>query len=212
MGQILKIGFPPFIESMGRSLAFWVFAILVAAYGTTVVASYGISMRIFELGIVFAVGLELGASAIVGQNLGAGKPDRAEASARKAALLALAIAVTLSTVEMIFGRHILQAFGKSAEVKAKGAEVLRYFAVSLPFNATAIALSSAFYGSGNTLPPMIAGLVSAWAVNIPLSAVCVHVLHLRATAMWLVMILSNVLLLAMLVVWFRSGKWRHRKV
>jgi putative MATE family efflux protein len=211
MAQILKIGLPPFFESLSRSLALWVFAILVAAYGTTVVAAYGVSTRIVELGIVFAVGLELGASAIVGQNLGAGKPERAGASARKAAFLALGISAAISAAEIIFGREIMQVFGKSAEVKAQGVEVLRYFAVNQPLYATAIGLSSAFYGSGKTWPPMVAGLASAWAVNIPLSALCVHAFHLPVVAMWLVMIMSNCLLLAMLVGWFRSGAWRHGK-
>ena len=212
MAQILRIGLPPFVESLGRSLAFWVFAIFVAVYGTATVASYGIASRLVELGIVFAVGLELGASAIVGQNLGAGKPERAEASARKASLIAFAIAVTITVAEIAFAPQIMEVFGRSAEVKMKGAAVLRYFALTQPFYAAAIALSSAFYGSGNTWPPMAGGLVSAWAVNIPVCALWVYVFHLNVTAIWLTMILSNILLFVMLVGWFRSGKWKHRKV
>jgi putative MATE family efflux protein len=209
MAQILKIGLPPFVESVARSVAYWVFAIFVAVYGTTTVAAYGITTRIIELGVVFAVGLELGASAIVGQNLGAKQPERAEASARKAALLALGVVATISTLEIVFGHEIMGVFGRSAEVQSKGAGILVFFAVGQPFTATAIALSSAFYGSGKTLPPMIAALVSAWVVQIPLAALCVHVFHLGVTAIWLVMILANVLLLAMLVAWFRRGRWKH---
>jgi putative MATE family efflux protein len=212
MLQIARIGFPPFIESVARSMAFWLFAIFVAFYGTTIVASYGICMRIIEFGIVFAVGLELGASAIVGQNIGAGKPDRAERTARNAALLALGISVTISLAEIAFGQQIMDLFGKSQEVKIKGAEVLLYFAISQPFMAISIALSSAFYGSGNTWPPTIAGLVSSWAFQIPLTAVLVYVLGYQANAMWLVMIMANMLLLAMLTVWFRLGRWKEREV
>ncbi len=210
--RILEVGFPPFIESIARSVAFWLFAIFVAVYGTLIVASYGICMRIFELGIVFAVGLELGASAIVGQNIGAGKPDRAEASARKAALVALGLAVTLSVVEILFGQQIMQVFGKSQEVKTKGAEVLMYFAISQPFAATAIALSSAFYGSGHTWPPMLTGLLTSWAFQIPLTAILVYVLGYGTTAMWAVMILANIMYLGMLLVWFKRGTWKEREV
>jgi putative MATE family efflux protein len=212
IAQILKIGFPPFIESIARSVSFWLFAIFVATYGTLVVASYGICIRIIEFGIVFAVGLELGASAIVGQNLGAGKPRRAELTARKAALLGLGISLAISAVELVFRQQIMSLFGKSAEVKAKGAEVLAYFAASQPFIATAIALSSAFYGSGNTWPPTIAGLLTSWAFQIPLSAVFVYVLRLEVNAMWIVMILAHAFYLAMLMVWFRIGHWKVRTV
>ena len=212
MYQILKIGFPPFIESVARSVAFWLFAIFVATYGTVVVASYGICVRIMEFGIVFAVGLELGASAIVGQNMGAQKLNRAEATARNAALLALGISVTISTVEIIFGQQIMQVFGKSPEVKIRGAEVLMYFAIGQPFVSTAIALSSAFYGSGNTWPPTISGLLTSWAFQIPLTAVFVYIMGYSATPMWIVMILGHALYLALLVVWFRLGRWKAREV
>ncbi len=212
MTRILKIGFPPFIESIARSIAFWLLAIFVAVYGTVIVASYGICMRIVEFGIVFAVGLELGASAIVGQNIGAGNPKRAEATAGKAALLALAIALALSVVEILFGQQIMQVFGKSQEVKTIGAGVLMYFAVGQPFVATAIALSSAFYGSGNTWPPTITGLLTSWVFQIPLTAVLVYVLKYTPNAMWTVMIFSHVIYLGMLLLWFRRGRWKEREV
>ena len=212
MLQILRIGFPPFIESVARSVAFWLFAIFVAFYGTVIVASYGIGMRIIEVGIVFAVGLELGASAIVGQNIGAKKPDRAESTARNAALLALGLAVALSLGEIIFGEQIMNLFGRSDEVKVKGAEVLVYFAISQPFMATSIALSSAFYGSGNTWPPTITGLLSSWAIQIPATAIAVYLLGLGPNVMWIIMILANSIYLVVLLVWFMRGKWKYRKV
>ncbi|MGD9140160.1 MAG: MATE family efflux transporter [bacterium] len=212
MSRILQIGFPPFIESVARSLAHWVFAIFVAVFGTLIVASYGICMRIIEFGIVFAVGLELGASAIVGQNLGAHKPDRAEASARNAAFLALAIAVTLSVIEVLFAEEIMMLFGRSDEVRVMGAHVLRYFAVAQPLIATSIALSSAFYGSGKTWPPTIGELVATWAFQIPVAALLIYTLGRGADSMWTAVILSKTLFFSILVLWYRKGTWKEEKV
>lgn len=212
MRRILEIGFPPFIESIARSLAHWVFAIFVAVFGTVTVASYGICARIIEFGIVFAVGLELGASAIVGQSLGAGKPDRAEASARNAAFLALAISLTLSALEIIFAERIMMSFGKSEEVRIAGAHVLRYFAVAQPLIATSIALSAAFYGSGKTWPPTIGELVATWALQIPVVAVLIYGLGHGADSMWTTVILSKALYFCILIVWFRRGSWKEESV
>ena len=212
MWQIMKIGFPPFLEAVARSVAFWLIAIFVASYGTTIVASYGICMRIIEFGIVFAVGLELGASAIVGQSLGAGKPRRAYSTARNAALLALGIAVCLSVGEAIFAGPIMGIFGKSPEVQTVGAGVLLYFVMAQPFVAVAIALSSAFFGSGNTWPPTITGLLTHWVIWVPASAISVYVIKLPPNALWLIMIFQHIVYLAMLLVWFRMGKWTERKV
>jgi putative MATE family efflux protein len=212
MRRILAVGFPPFIEAIARSVSFWLLAMFVAHYGTLIVASYGICMTIIEFGIVFAVGLELGASAIVGQNLGAGKVDRAEHTARNAALLALGLASALSVVEILFGNQVMQLFGKSPEVTRKGAEVLMYFAVGQPFVATAIALSSSFFGSGNTWPPTITGLLTSWAFQVPLTAIFVYVLHLPPEPIWMVFIATHAIYLGMLVIWFKRGKWKGREV
>jgi putative MATE family efflux protein len=208
VGRILKIGFPPFLESIARSVAVWLLAVFVAHYGTVIVASYGITSRIVQFGILFAVGLELGGSAIIGQNLGAGKPERAEKTARKAALLALGISLALSILEIGFARQIMGVFGRSPEVQAIGADVLLYFAVGQPFIATAIGLSSAFYGSGNTWPPTIAGLLTSWVFQIPLSAVLVYVLGVDVRAMWIVWIVTHVIYLVVLWIWFGRGKWK----
>lgn len=212
MTTILKIGFPPFLEHIARSVSMWLIAVFVAYYGTIIVASYGISMRIIELGIVFAVGLELGSSAIVGQSMGAGKIDRAAATSRKAALVALGIALSLSVVEIVFARDIMGLFGKSEAVQEMGARVLVYFAIGQPFVATAIALSSAFFGSGNTWPPTITGLLTAWVFQIPLTAVLVYILDKPAWAIWVVMILTHAIYMGLLVVWFRQGRWKHKRV
>jgi len=210
--KIVEIGFPPFVEGVARSVAFWLLAIFVATYGTLIVASYGICTRIIEFGIIFAVGLEMGSSAIIGQSLGAGKPERAESTARKSALLALAVALVLSAIELGFGKEIMQVFGKSAEVKTKGAEVLAYFAISQPFVAVAIGLSSAFYGSGNTWPPTISGLLTSWLFQIPLTAVFVYLVKYPPEAMWTVMIAANIIHLSILGYWFKRGRWKLRKV
>jgi putative MATE family efflux protein len=212
MSRILRIGFPPFIESVARSLAHWVFAIFVAVFGTVIVASFGICMRIIEFGIVFAVGLELGASAIVGQSLGAHKPDRAEASARNAAFLALGIALTLSVIEIIFAEEIMMVFGKSDEVRVVGAHVLRYFAVAQPLIATSIALSAAFYGSGKTWPPTVGELVATWGFQIPVAALLIYALGHGADSMWMVVIMGKALYFCILMIWFRRGTWKEEQV
>ncbi len=212
MYRILSIGFPPFIESVARSVAYWVFSICVAVYGTVVVASYGICMRLMEFGIVFAVGLELGSSAIIGQSLGAGKPDRAEATAKKAAFLALTISAAISSGEIIFGKTIMGLFGKSEEIIETGWRVLVFLAFGQPLSSSAIALSSAFYGSGNTWPPTVAGLLTSWIFQIPVTAASVYLLRFPVEAVWITNVVTNAIYLTILIFLFRKGNWKKRLV
>ena len=110
MLQILGIGGPAGLNSIMRSMAHWFVTTLVATFGTVVVASYGLALRIMELGILFGVGLNLGVSAMVGQNLGANKKDRAHEAVVKATLLVMGITAVLGAVEFGFARQILGFF------------------------------------------------------------------------------------------------------
>jgi len=141
MSQIMKIGLPAGLNGLMRSVAHWYVTTLVATFGTLVVAAYGFSIRIMELGILFGVGLELGASAIVGQNLGAKKKDRAHEAVVKATLLVMVLTGVLAVFEVIFARQILGLFTTDAAVIATGIPLVRLLVIAQVMIAMHIAVS-----------------------------------------------------------------------
>jgi len=212
MLQILKIGMPAGLNGLLRSGAHWLVTTLVATFGTIVVAAFGFSMRIMELGILFGVGLELGASAIVGQNLGAGKKDRAHEAVIKSTFLVLALCGILAVIEIGFTREILGLFTDDPEVLASGVPLLRLMAVAQVLIAMHIVLGAAFYGSGNTWPPTVIAAVIEWGIQIPLILIVIHVLKMSEVGVWYTFLIASVVEVILTYIWFRRGKWKDRVV
>lgn len=212
MLEILTIGLPAGINGLLRSLAHWFVATLVATFGTVVVAAYGLSLRIMELGILFAVGLELGSGAIVGQNLGAKKKDRAHEAVVKATLLVLLITGTLAAVEVTFARQILGVFTNDPSVVAAGLPLIRLMSIAMVMIAMHIVMSSAFYGSGNTWPPTVIAAIIEWGVQIPLILLAIHVLGTTELGVWWSMFIAATIEVVLTFFWFQKGHWKHKIV
>ena len=212
MGQIMKIGLPAGLNGLMRSVAHWYVTTLVATFGTLVVAAYGFSIRIMELGILFGVGLELGASAIVGQNLGANKKERAHEAVVKATLLVMVLTGILALFEFIFAEQILGLFTNDPAVVATGITLVRLLVIAQVMIAMHIVLSSAFYGSGNTWPPTVIAGIIEWGVQIPLILLAIHVLHTSETGVWWSMFIAASIEVVLTFLWFQKGHWQHKKV
>jgi putative MATE family efflux protein len=212
MLQILGIGGPAGLNSILRSMAHWFVTTLVATFGTVVVAAYGFAGRIMELGILFGVGLNLGVSAMVGQNLGANKKDRAHEAVVKATLLVMGITAALGAVEFAFARAIIGFFTQDAEVIATGVILVRLLAVAQIWIAMHITMSAAFWGSGDTWPPTIIAGVVEWGVQIPLILLAIHVLRATELGVWWAMFAASCVEILMTFVWFQRGHWKHRVV
>jgi putative MATE family efflux protein len=212
MLQILGIGGPAGLNSIMRSMAHWFVTTLVATFGTVVVAAYGFAGRIMEIGILFGVGLNLGVSAMVGQNLGANKKDRAHEAVVKATWLVMGITAVLGAFEFVFARQIIGFFTPDAEVIATGVLLVRLLAAAQIWIAMHITMSAAFWGSGDTWPPTIIAGVVEWGVQIPLILLAIHVLRTTETGVWWAMFAASCVEILMTFVWFRRGHWKHRQV
>lgn len=212
MLEVLGIGAPAGINGLLRSLSHWFVATLIATFGTVIVAAYGIAVRVMDLGILFGVGLELGSSAIVGQNLGAKQKERAHEAVVKATLLVLVLAGALGAIEFAFARGIIGVFTKDAGVVQAGSLLLRFFAVVQVFIAMHIVLSSAFWGSGDTWPPTFIAAAVEWGIQIPLILAAIHVWKTSEIGVWWAMVAATAVEVSLTYVWFRRGRWKDRVV
>ncbi len=212
MLEILRIGLPAGLNGLLRSLAHWYVATLVATFGTVVIAAYGLSLRIMELGILFAVGLELGIGTVVGQNLGANQKDRAHEAVVKATLLVLALTGVLGLLEIGFSEEILGLFSSDPVVVSTGIPLIRLMAVAQVMIAMHIVMSSAFFGSGNTWPPTVIAAITEWVIQVPLVLGAIHLLHTNQTGVWWAMFIAACVEVLMTFIWFQKGHWKHQKV
>jgi len=212
MGQMLNIGFPSGISSVSFSLARAVVMSMIAAFGAEVIAVYGMAQRVTALGIMVVVGMGLGLSALVGQNLGAGKPERARQTADAATLFCGLALTVFAAATILFARPIARAFFDAPALIEQGVVILRIFSLNLPFVGFMISMEMAITGAGQTRWPMFFSILASWILQVPLILLVTRALHLGPTAVWWSMVAAEVIALGLFFIYYRRYRWLQTKV
>jgi len=209
-GRILKLGIPASIEGTGRALSINLLLFIVGLFPTTVVAAFGIGTRVFSVIFLPAIAVARGVETMSGQNIGAGKPDRAAATSRFAARAMVVILLVASVVVWTFAAPIVGVFTTDPGVVDAGATFLRYVAFSFPFIGITRAYGGGFRGAGKTLTAAVIALSSLWVVRLPIAWVASQPvgLNLGPPGIWLSFAVSNAVGALLAYVWYRRGTWR----
>lgn len=206
--RILSVAIPNSIQSGLRSGTFLVMMTLVAAYGTAAISGYGIAERLELIALMPGFAIATATAVIVGQNLGAQKPERAEEGVKLSLLLYGAIMLLVSLCYYFFAEQLLWFFDPSGESELVGAS---YFHAVAPFYlimSVSIILSFAMNGAGDTKKPMYATLISMVLVQIPLAYVLQRWFGLGLDGIWIAIIVGIVLQAAILWAMYHEGGWK----
>lgn len=212
MRRIMRVAVPNMIQSGVRSVSYLVMYIIIASYGTLALSAFGIVSRIEMFALMPGFGLATAAAVMVGQNLGAGNPDRSEASTWKALKLYGAFMVVISVLFIIFGVRFAEFFDPTGLSNAYAGS---YFLIVSPFYvmiAVAIVLSFALNGAGDTKKPMYATVISYFLVQVPLALIIPELTGTGIAGVWFSMAIGIIVQTAALFLMFRSGKWRDIKI
>lgn len=209
VGAIVRVGLPTAATGAFFSLIYVALTRTTTQFGTPALAALGIGHRVESWLYMVGVGFGAATAAIVGQNLGAGRPDRAA----RAGWISVAFCTVLGTVTglaaWVWAEPIAGWFSTDAAVIAEGARYLRIAAVAQVFLCMEVVLEGALGGAGDTLPPMLASSTLT-AARIPLAAWAAP--HYGVAGIWWVLTLTAVArALAMVALW-RSGRWQHKSV
>ncbi|MBA3975924.1 MAG: MATE family efflux transporter [Candidatus Solibacter sp.] len=193
--------------------ASWVALVrIIAISGAEALAGYTIAVRIIVFALLPSWGLSNAAATLVGQNLGARRPDRAESSVWRTGLYNVVFLASVGIVFVIAPAPVLRLFTSDAAVIAHGVECLRIISYGYPFYAFGMVLVQAFNGAGDTVTPTWLNLGAYWLFQIPLAWSLSQPLGLGATgAFWAVPAAESLLTLAALY-FFRKGHWKLRKI
>ncbi len=189
--------------------ASWIFLMmLIADYGTETVNGYGIAIRIVMFTFLPAWGIANAGATLIGQNLGAGLPERAETSVYRAAFLNMAFLFIVSIIYAIWAELFIRIFNQNEAVVAIGIECLRIFCVSYAIFAFGMVIMQAFGGAGDTRTPTFINFVSFWLIQIPLAYFLAKSLHWEATGAYWALVISEFFWVGLAVYIFRKGKWK----
>lgn len=211
--KMFRLGFPASMEQSARALALTVMTFLVASFGTTIVAAYGIGSRMFSFALIPALGLSLATSTLVGQNMGAGKIERAEKISKISALIGFIFLTLIGVIMFILAKEISAFFvPNEKEVISISASLIRILALAFGFMGVEQVLIGAFRGSGNTFVSMILVMISYWVLRFPLAYVLSKHTSLSYSGIWWSFPITNVAAALIALIWFLRGTWKNKKL
>jgi MATE family, multidrug efflux pump len=185
---------------------------IVSVFGSTAVAGYTIAIRVVIFALLPCWGISNAAATLVGQNLGAEKPDRAEKSVwitSKANMLFMGI---ISIALIVFPRTFIQLFIDDGLVVASGAVALRIVSLGFIAYGLGMVMVQALNGAGDTATPTKINLFCFWLLEIPLAYLLAIKLHVGETGVFYAIIIAETIMALCALAAFKRGKWKQKKV
>lgn len=210
--EIMNIGLPSAGEQLVRNSGTFVFSMLVAGMGPIAIAANQIISKAMSISFQPGVGFGLASTTLIGQNLGAQQPERAEQSGYEACKMA---AIFMSTVGLcfFFFSHQIAGFFTSdpAVIKAVG-DNLKIMAISQPFMAYVMAMAGALRGAGDTKFVMMVTIIGTWGNRILVAWFLGVFLGLGLRGVWIAMLIDNLTRAAAMIIRYRAGGWKTIKI
>ncbi len=185
---------------------------ILATFGSTVLAGYVISIRIVIFVILPSWGLSNAAATLVGQNLGARKPERAERAVWLTGMWNTMFMAVVTVVLLIFAPEIIRVFTSDSEVSSLGIQSLRIISCGYVFYAWGMVMMQAFNGAGDTATPTWINFFCFWLFQIPLAYVLAKPLGVGPAGVFISIAVSYSLSAFVGIVLFRRGKWKQKTV
>lgn len=212
MSSLVKIAAPAVLQFTIATASWSALVRVVAGFGSEAIAGYVIGLRVIMFALLPAVGLSNAAATLVGQNLGAGKPERAESSVWKAAFVNAAVLGAVSLIFLFFSHAIVGIFTDEPQVLAYGTDCLHIVAYGFVFYAFGMVLESSFNGAGDTWTPTYLNLFIFWLFEIPLAYLLAYRFGFDVNGVfWAITIAFSVLAIVSALL-FKRGKWKTKTV
>ncbi len=185
---------------------------IIAIFGSTALAGYTIAIRIIIFVLLPSWGLSNAAATLVGQNLGAKKPQRAERAVWTTGYVNMLFLSIVSFIFIIEPYFFIRLFIDNAEVIATGAKGLRIVSIGFIFYAMGMVMIQAFNGAGDTLTPTKINIISFWIIEIPLAYFLATLYGFNEFGVYIAIIVAESVMTLIAMWLFKKGKWKLRKV
>ena len=185
---------------------------ILSTFGSDALAGYTIGMRMIVFAILPSWGMSNAAATMVGQNLGARKPDRSERSVWKAAQYNMVFLGCVGVVFIALARPLVRLFTSDPAIMPYGVDCLRIVSYGFLFYAFGMVMTQAFNGAGDTWTPTRINFVIFWLFEIPLAYVLARRLGLGPRGVFWAIPIAFSTLAVVSTLLFRRGKWKEKKV
>lgn len=193
--------------------ASWVFLVrIMSTFGSPAVAGYTIAIRLIVFAILPAWGMANASATLVGQNLGAGFPDRAEKSVWRTAFLNMLFLGMVTIIFVLFARPLLSLFTQDDEVLRNGILCLKIVSLGYVFYAYGMVVSQSFNGAGDTRTPTLINFFGFWLFQIPLAYFLALHMDVGTPGVYAAISIAESAIAIAGILIFRKGKWKTVKI
>lgn len=211
--SIVNIAWPATLQFLIASGSWIILARLVAQTGhSDATAGYQIAIRIVMFFLLPAWGLSNAAATLVGQNLGALQPQRAEDSVLKTAKYNAIFMFVVSAIIIVFAPQVISFFTKDPLVAGYAVDASRIVSAGYVFYAIGMVMSNAFNGAGDSRTPTIINLFGFWFFQIPLAYILAKVFDMGPLGVFIAIPVSETAISIAAFILFKKGKWKLKKV
>ncbi|MDT7830120.1 MATE family efflux transporter [Pricia sp. S334] len=191
----------------------WLFLMrIMSEFGSEVLAGYTIAIRVMLFTLMPSWGMSNAAATLVGQNLGAQKPRRAETSVWKTGKYNALFMGAVSIGYLLFAHEIVGWFTSNPVVTANGGLCLQIIALGYVFYAYGMVVTQAFNGAGDTGTPTKINFVAFWLFQLPFAYLAAITFDLGAMGVFIAITSAETLLAIIAIIWFKKGNWKRVRI
>lgn len=210
--RLLRVSFTGILQFLIATASWTALVRLCATYGSVPVAGYTVAIKIFMFVILPSWGLSNSAATLVGQNLGAHKPERAEESVYQTGRYAMTYMGAIAIVFLIFAHQLAAFFTSDPAVQKVAADCLRFISVGNICYAWGMVLVQAFNGAGDTRTPSMINFFCYWCFQIPLAWTLSVVLHWGPRGVFAAIPSAETAMTVSSLILFRRGSWKRKMI
>lgn len=206
--KIIKVGLPAGLQQAVVSLGFTVVMSIVNTFGPTAVAAFGAAGKIDNFSFMPSMSIGLATSTLAAQNIGAGKYERVNETAKWAVVMSLCLSVVMMGLVFFVPEQLLSMFSSDVPVLKEGAKILRILGLSyIPFGLMWIT-NGVIRGAGDTVVVMLTSIFTLWGVRLPLAFYLSRYTDLGSTGVWIALSSSSFLSFVLSTLYYYSGRWK----
>ena len=212
LGKLFKLALGGIGQNLIATISWVAMVRIVSVFGSAVVAGYTIAIRIVNFVLFPAWGISNASSTLVGQNLGADRPDRAEKAAMKTGIVNAVLMAVITLVVFLWPGPLIRFFIKDPAVISTGIPPLLIISAGFIVYGLGMVMLGAINGAGDTVTPTKIYFIAYWLVEMPLAWLLAVPLGLQQDGVYYSILFSETLLTIIAWMIFRRGKWKLKKV
>lgn len=212
IGKLIRLSFGSIGQNLIGTTSWIALVRIISVFGSEIVAGYTIAIRIVSFILLPSWGISNAASTLVGQNLGAKKPERAERAVMITGLVNMILLGTIGAVLVIFPEPFIRLFIHDPVVLKAGIECLRIVSIGFIAYGFGMVLVNSFNGAGDTSTPLKINIFAFWMLEIPLAWFLAIKSGMNEQGVFIAIVVAESVMTLIAYIVFRRGKWKLKEV